>query len=168
MRRVLIIGPGGAGKSTLASRIGDALGLPVIHLDREYWQPGWVETPLPEWETRVATLTAAEAWVMDGNYGGTLPARIRASDTIVFLDLPRVTCVKHVIVRWLRYRGRTRPDMSADCPEQLTWEFLWWIWTYRARRRPGVMAQLDAVAREKRVIVLDSPRAVEALATSIR
>ncbi|MDQ6828891.1 MAG: DNA topology modulation protein [Gemmatimonadota bacterium] len=162
MQRVVVIGPGGSGKSTLAKRIGESLGLPVIHLDREYWRPGWVATPTAEWKERIAQLTARPAWVMDGNYGGTMEARLRAADTVVFLDLPRTTCLRRAVSRWLRYRGRSRPDMASDCPEKLTWEFIRWIWTYPRRRRPGVMAQLDAIAKEKRVVVLGSARAVAA------
>ncbi len=74
MRRVLIIGSGGAGKSVLAVRAGQALGLPVIHLDQENWRPGWVETPRDEWHARVDVLLAREYWIMDGNYGGTSAA----------------------------------------------------------------------------------------------
>ena len=72
MKRVLVIGSGGAGKSTFATRLGARLGLPVIHLDRVYWQPGWVETPKDEWLRKVEEMCAADAWVMDGNYSGTL------------------------------------------------------------------------------------------------
>ena len=54
MDRILILGCGGAGKSTLAGQLGEILDLPVIHLDQEYWQPGWVPTPDDEWLRRVA------------------------------------------------------------------------------------------------------------------
>jgi adenylate kinase family enzyme len=70
MRRVLVIGSGGAGKSTFSVALGKRLELPVIHLDAHFWRPGWVETPKPEWRERVAQLAARDAWVMDGNYGG--------------------------------------------------------------------------------------------------
>lgn len=166
--RMLIIGPGGAGKSTLARRVGARTGTPVIHLDARYWRAGWVETPPEEWTRDVATLTSREAWVMDGNYGGTLPMRVAASDTIVFLDMPRLRCIVRVARRALRYRGRSRPDMAEGCPERLTWEFVRWIWTYPARRRPGVLAQLrDATAAGKRVAILRSTREVDAFVAAL-
>jgi adenylate kinase family enzyme len=162
MRRVLVIGSGGAGKSTLARRLGDRLGLPVIHLDALYWNAGWVATPPGEWARAVADVTERDAWVMDGNYGGTLEVRLAACDTVVFLDLPRLVCLWRVVRRWVRYRGRARPDMAAGCEEQIDAEFLWWIWTYPDRRRPGILARLGALTGGQRVVVLRSRREIEA------
>ena len=89
MRRVLVIGSGGAGKSRFAVALGRRLGLPVIHLDAHFWHAGWVETPAAEWrERRWRSWSAGEAWVMDGNYGGTMAQRLATCDTVIFLDLP--------------------------------------------------------------------------------
>ena len=160
MRRVLVIGSGGAGKSTLARALGARLGLPVVHLDALYWHAGWVPTPAPAWRDTVAHLAAAEAWVMDGNYGGTLDVRLARCDTAIFLDLSRWRCLARVAWRALRYAGRTRPDMAPGCQEQLSWEFVRWIWTFPHRKRPAVLAQLAALPAGQRVAVLRSPREV--------
>jgi adenylate kinase family enzyme len=163
MRRVLVIGSGGAGKSTLARRLGAATGLPVVHLDALHWKPGWTPTPPDEWRRVVGEAAAGDRWIMDGNYGGTMDVRLAACDTVVFLDLPRVTCLRRAVGRALRHRGgRTRPDMAPDCPERLSLEFLRWIWEYPRTRRPGVLAKLDRAAREgKRVVILRSDAEVE-------
>ncbi|MGZ8457629.1 MAG: hypothetical protein ACXWZ4_13600, partial [Gemmatirosa sp.] len=110
----------------------------------------------------VEALVAGPAWVMDGNYGGTLDLRLAASDAVVFLDLPRVVCLTRVLGRALRYRGRSRPDMAPGCPERLSWEFVRWVWEYPTRRRPDVLRRLAALAPTTRVVVLRSPRAVDA------
>ena len=158
MHKVLVIGSGGAGKTTLARRIAERTGLPLIHLDALFWKPGWVETPNEEWDAIMVELCRRDAWVMDGNYGRTLPQRIAAADTIVFLDYPPILCVGRAIKRGLMHRGRTRPDMAPGCPEQLPdLTFLRWIWTYRERRRPGILRQLES-ARHARVIVLRNDR----------
>jgi adenylate kinase family enzyme len=78
MKRVLVIGCGGAGKSTFAARLGTKVGLPVVHLDALYWRPGWQKTPEAEWQEVVEGLVRREAWVMDGNYGGTMDLRVTA------------------------------------------------------------------------------------------
>lgn len=161
MRRVLVIGSGGAGKSTVARTLGTQLGLPVIHLDAHYWRPGWVPTPAAEWRERVAQLAAGDSWVMDGHYGGTMEQRLSACDTVVFLDLPWYVCLSRVLQRTARYRGRSRPDMTDGCPEHLTWDFAWWIITYPIRRRPGVLARLAALPDRTRVVRLRSTRDVE-------
>ncbi|MEJ7810760.1 MAG: DNA topology modulation protein [Gemmatimonadaceae bacterium] len=167
MRRVMIIGSGGAGKSTLAARMGARTGLPVVHLDAEHWKPGWVETPEAEWARVVDALVARDSWVIDGNYGGTLDQRFAAADTVIFLDMPRAACLWGVIKRRVRFRGRTRPDVGRGCPERLTWEFIRWIWTYRATRRPGILKRLESLAREKRVVRLTTRAEVEAFVTEL-
>lgn len=161
MRRILLIGSGGAGKSTLARTLAERTGLPLIHLDALFWRPGWVETPAAEWRGTVAGLLQREAWVMDGNFGGTLDLRLAACDTAIFLDLPPAVCLWRVMKRRLRYRGESRPDMTPGCPERLDLDFLLWIAFYRLRRRKAVLAKLAAAAADgKRAVVLDSDAAV--------
>src|SRR5215208_1590330 len=99
-RRVLVIGSGGAGKSTLAARIAERSGLPLVHLDALYWRAGWVEAPKDEWARIVERLIAEPAWVMDGNYSGTLERRVAVADLVVFLDLPRLVCLTRIVRRW--------------------------------------------------------------------
>ncbi len=157
MRRIMIIGCGGAGKSTLARHLGRMLDLPVIHLDREHWQAGWREPPRAWWAGRVRELVNRPTWIIDGNYGGTNDERLTAADTVIFLDFPRWLCLWRVVKRRIQYHRRTRPDMAAGCPEQLDWAFLRWIWTYRAHQRPDILRKLEAHRRHKRIIVLSNP-----------
>jgi adenylate kinase family enzyme len=167
MQRVLVIGSGGAGKSTFAAGLAERLGLPVIHLDALYWKPGWIEPSRMAWEKTVNGLLADERWVMDGNYGGTLEMRLAAADTVIFLDLPRTLCIRRVVLRRIRFRGRSRPDMTPGCPERLTWEFLRWIWRYPVERRPGIQDRLARLRTDQRAIVLRSPSDVEEFLRSL-
>ncbi len=93
MRKILVIGSGGAGKSTLSRQLGELLDIEVLHLDKFYWQAGWIEMPQPEWLKTVEELLGRDAWIMDGNYSGTLDIRIAACDTVIFLDMPRTLCL---------------------------------------------------------------------------
>jgi adenylate kinase family enzyme len=163
---MLVIGSGGSGKSMLAARIGTRTGLPVIHLDQLYWRSGWVPTPADEWAHRVQQLAAAPSWVMDGNYGGTLDLRLAACDMVVFLDVPRLRCLWRVLWRWMRHRGRSRPDMAVGCTERLDLEFVRWIWTYPQRRRPGVLAKIAAAG--KPLAILRTGADIDSFVASLR
>jgi adenylate kinase family enzyme len=161
VKRVLVIGTGGSGKSTVARRLAQRTALPLIHLDAHYWRPGWQPTPRDEWQAKVQQILRGQTWIIDGNYGGTLDLRLAACDTVIFLDLPRIVCLWRVLRRQLRYLGRTRPELSPGCPERLSWEFLTWIWTYPSRRRGDILKRLAGLDQRKRVVILRSSAEVE-------
>lgn len=168
MERVLILGCGGAGKSTLARRLGQLTGLPIIHLDAHFFSAGWVATPVEQWRTIVQELVAGERWIIDGNFASTLDLRLPRADTVVFIDLPRRVCLWRVLKRWITHRGRTRPDMAAGCNEQADLEFLKWIWSFRSRERPKTLQMIDrASAKGKQVHHLTSRAQVERFVSSL-
>ena len=161
MRKVLVIGPGGAGKSTLARRLGERLGIEVIHLDERYWRPGWVETPKDEWRRTVEELIGRDSWIMDGNYSGTLGLRFEACDTVVFLDMPRALCLWRMFKRLVTYRNGGRPDMAGGCRERFSPEFALWVWNYSRRTRPKVLKLLESDSHGQRIVRLQSQAEVE-------
>ena len=143
MRRVLVLGIPGAGKSTFSRALAARTGLPLIHLDKEFWQPGWVETPRPHWRVRMAELVAGEHWIMDGNYAGTLDLRLPRADTVVVFDFPRLVCLRRAVWRAATTYNRVRSDMAAGCPERFDLEFLRYIWTFNTKERPKKAAALE-------------------------
>lgn len=164
MERVAIIGNGGSGKSTLARRLGAVTGLPVVHLDVEFWRPGWVETPDEEWIPRVRELVKGDRWIMDGNFGSTRALRIAAADTVVFLDLPTHVCVWRVIHRALgEYPAGSprRPDMAEGCEEKFDPGFIQWVYHFREQSRPRLLAELAAAGPGKEIVHLTSSRAAD-------
>jgi adenylate kinase family enzyme len=169
MRRVMVVGSGGAGKSTFARALGERTGLPVLHLDRLFWRAGWVETPRPAFEEVVRSTIATDAWILDGNYSHTMELRLERADTCVFLDVPRLTCLGRALRRNWTYRGRCRPDITEGCPEKIDAEFVAWIWTYPARVRPKVLEKLAVFERRGgRAVVLRSDDEVEAFLEAVR
>ncbi|HKP82989.1 MAG TPA: DNA topology modulation protein [Pyrinomonadaceae bacterium] len=160
MRKVLVIGPGGAGKSTFARQLGEALDIKVNHLDSAYWRSGWSKPSEDEWVQTVTKLVSGDAWILDGNFGGTLELRLKHCDTIVFLDMSRLLCLGRVFKRRLLYRNRSRPDMAEGCNEKLDLEFILWIWNYSRRSRPKVIKLLREQGNGKQVVWLRSNREV--------
>jgi len=157
-RRILVIGCSGAGKSTLARAIADRYRLPLIHLDRCYWRPGWAAPSEAEWSAEVERLIAEPAWVMDGNFSSTMARRAERADAIVFLDVPRWLCLVRVLRRAVLGYGRTRGDVAPGCPERFDWAFLMWIWNYPKRSRPNTLALLRDFPGA--IVILDHPGAV--------
>ena len=138
MRRVLVLGCPGAGKSTLARSLGEALSLPVVHLDKLWWKSGWINRTEGEFDALLDTVLLGEEWVIDGNYLRTLPRRLERCDAVVLLDYPRQVCLFRALRRILSWRGRTRP-------------FVRWIWEFHRTQRPQVLELLDGWTGEKHV-----------------
>ncbi len=89
MNRIMVIGSGGAGKSTLSRQLGEILSIDVIHLDQFYWKSGWVGTEMAEFREETEKIIRNTSWVIDGNYSPTLSSRLTYADTVIYLDFPR-------------------------------------------------------------------------------
>jgi adenylate kinase family enzyme len=145
MKRVIVVGPGAAGKSTLAAHLGEITGLPVIELDKLFWRPGLAATPREEWSAIQRRLAARDSWIMDGDLGpyDVLDVRLRAADTIVFLDFSPARCAWRSI-----RRSRERAD------------FWRWVLAYRRRSRPLLLQAIAEHAAGADIHVLPAPQAV--------
>jgi len=145
MRRVVIIGRGASGKSTLARRLGDITGLPVTEVDKIFWQPGLIATPREQWVVMQEKLVAGDRWIMDGDLGpyDAVEVRLRSADTIIFLDFSLVRCAWRAI-----RRSRERAD------------FWRWLLAYRYQSRPILMAAIAKYAPNAVLHVFRSPKAL--------
>ncbi|MCM3662969.1 DNA topology modulation protein [Mesobacillus subterraneus] len=152
MKKVIIIGSGGAGKSTLARKLGEVIGIKVHHLDALYWKPGWKMTGKDEWEEIVLKIIKEETWIIDGNFGGTMDIRAQAADTVIFLDYSTTRCLYGIIKRRIMYHGRTRPDMNEGCPEKLDWQFIKWVAEYKRKKAPAIIEKLEQYRLEGKEI----------------
>lgn len=156
------MGAGGAGKTHLARALGQALDLPVVHLDAHYSGPGWQPLRADLWAELQRRLVAADRWVMDGNYAATLPVRLERADTVVFLDLPPLHCLWQVVRRWALGRLHPAPDLPAGLRPKLDRRFLTYVLTFRRRRRPALLAEFARWDRDRdlNIVTLPSHRAV--------
>lgn len=157
--RVLVIGCSGSGKSTLALRLAGRLALPYVSMDREiFWLPGWQTRPRAEALARLQGIVAQERWIIDGTSPDTLPLRLPHTHLVLWLRPPRLMSLYGVISRWLRYRGRSRPEMADDCPEKIDREFLAYVWNFEKTESPEIEENLAAFGPEVPVCVLKSRR----------
>jgi adenylate kinase family enzyme len=146
MKRVVILGRGASGKSTLARRLGEITRLPVIELDRVFWRPGLVATPRNQWVVMQQKLVTEDGWVMDGDLGpyDVVEVRLRAADTIIFLDFSLVRCA---------WRALRRSRERAD--------FWRWLIAYRRQSRPVLMQAITNHAPSAKFKMLPDPAALK-------
>ena len=166
MERIMIIGCGGAGKSTLARQLGEKTGLPVVHLDKLFWHPGWVESSKEEIDRKIMEVLEKPRWIMDGNYNRTLPMRLEKCDTVIYLDFNRFACLLGVAKRVLTTYGTVRPDMAEGCPERFDLDFLKWVWKFNEDKREKYYRLLNE-SEGVETIVLKNRRAVKMFLTQI-
>ncbi|MFE3839449.1 AAA family ATPase [Pseudogemmobacter sonorensis] len=163
MRRIMIIGQPGSGKSTLARELGRITGLPVVHIDRIHWQPGWVERSRPEKTRLCLEVEAGEAWIFEGGHSATWKNRIQRADLLVWLDLPLGLRFRRVLWRLVRSYGRSRPDLPEGCPERLGREtFAFWAWIWNTHHSARAAMERLAVSEHAagKLVHLRRPREV--------
>ncbi len=152
-----MVGNGGSGKSTLAQGLSLRLKLPLVHLDRIFWQPGWKSINPENFDECLLEAINGESWIIDGNYTRTLEPRLSRSQAVIFLDMPRAVCLAGVLTRYFRFRGRGRPDMSPGCPEKVDGEFLRWIWNFNRNHRAAYLERFGSL--DQPVVILRSRKA---------
>ena len=152
MKRVLILGPGAAGKSTLATKLGEITGLPVVELDQLFWQPDLRATSRERWRTIQRELVEQENWILDGDLGpyDAVEIRLQAADTVILLDFSLTRCAWRAI-----RRSRERLD------------FWLWLFGYRRQSRPFLRKAIDQHASKAAVHLLRNPKEVDELLADI-
>lgn len=158
MERIMIIGCGGAGKSTLARQLGKITGFPVVHLDQIFWSPGnWNHLEIEEFDARLTAEMEKEKWILDGNYNRTMTLRLHRCDTVIYLDYNRFVCLgswlKRVITNW----GRARSDMAPGCKEWFDPGFAKWLWTFNGKYRKKYHVMLERL-EDKQVYIFRNRR----------
>ncbi|HEX8580076.1 MAG TPA: topology modulation protein [Allosphingosinicella sp.] len=142
MHRIMIIGQPGSGKSTLARTLGDLTGLPVIHIDKIHWRPGWVERSKAEKTRLCREVEQQSRWIFEGGHSATWASRVARADMLIVLDRPVGLRLWRVVHRAFTGLGKTRPDMAEGCPERLRSlpEFIRYIWMTRHLNRRKMYA----------------------------
>jgi adenylate kinase family enzyme len=144
MKRILIIGSNGAGKSTFSYRLAERTKLPLIHIDRLYWRNHWEVTPKQEFEELVAAQAQKPAWIIEGNNIGSLEQRLKYADTVFWFEFPSALCLWNVLKRQLRYWGKVRPDLPDQCVSKLHLRFLRDVWRFNKKNHARIAEKLEA------------------------
>ena len=168
MRRVLVIGSPGAGKSTLSARLATKLGVPVHYLDRHHWLPGWKYRDTASAREIVRALADTPEWVMDGNFAETFDLRMPRADSLVWLDYPRTTCIRRILMRSIADYRKAKPDLPEGCPEGFDLGVLRFAWRFPADGRPQILAGIERFGAHLRITRIESDRAAEDFLATVK
>ena len=141
-KKILIIGNGGVGKSTLASTMGKYFSLPVVHLDKIWWLPNWKTRSTEQFDALLCEELKKFSWIIEGNYKRTFSERLKYADFCIFLDYSTRLCLKSARKRANFYKGKTRPDMTEGCTERIDPEFENWIIQFKKEVKPKMLDEL--------------------------
>ena len=160
VKRVAILGPGGAGKSRLAVELGAAIETKVIYLDRLFWKPGWVPRPKEEWDAMQRRERAGDSWIVEGLTEGAMDPWLDEADTVLFLDTPPLICIWRVTRR--RLNAEAGVGMPLGCePAPFYRAFLKFVrrlLQFQRTTRPAIQADLARRANSQRIVVLRNER----------
>lgn len=157
VNRIAIIGCGGSGKSHLARSLGSQLGIKPVYLDALYYDQDWKPLDQETFADLQRILVAEAHWIIDGNYASTLPIRLQAADTVIFLDLPSWACLWGILQRRLRHGAGQHQAIGVY--DRITWNFVRYILGYRSQMAPRVRKLIADHAGDAQVFVLRSRRA---------
>ena len=151
--KIVITGFSGSGKSTLAKRLGNHYNIPVLHMDSLHYKQNWEERDKDEFESLTQEfINGNDSWIIDGNYRNTAKNRIDMADTLIFLDYNRFTCLKGVLSRYNRYKGKCRPDIAEGCQEKIDKDFFIWV-IYEGRKKERRQRLLNQAKNHKNGLI---------------
>ena len=159
MKKVIVIGCPGSGKSTFSRALSGKLGLPLYHLDMMYWNADKTTVEKRIFLERLSLVLEKDEWIIDGNYGSTMEQRIAVCDTVIFLDYPCDVCLSGIGER----RGKPRSDMPWIESGKEDAEFIEFIKGFNEQQRPKVLGLLNKYSNKNVLIFTSRKQADEYL-----
>ena len=156
MKKVIVIGCPGSGKSTVSRALHNKTGIPLYHLDMMYWNADKSTVEKSIFLERLSAVLEKNEWIIDGNYGSTMELRMAACDTVIFLDYPLDICLDGIRER----RGKPRSDMPWIETEEDA-EFIEFIKSYNEQQKPKVLELLEKYG-DKNIVIFKSGEEADA------
>lgn len=159
MKKVIVIGGNGSGKSYFSVLLAQKLSLPLVHLDKIFHTDNWQNIPRDVFDKILLSELEKSEWIIDGNYNRTIPLRFEYCDTVFYFDFSTFDCMKGVISRTFKYYGKTRPDMADNCNEKFSPSFYFNVITFNKKHRKDYH-RLLAGCNDKSVVIFKNRKQV--------
>ena len=156
MKKIIVIGCPGSGKSTVSRALHKNTGIPLYHLDMMYWNADKTTVEKCVFLERLSAVLEKDEWIIDGNYASTMDRRMAACDTVIFLDYSIEVCLDGIKER----RGKPRGDMPWIETEEDE-EFIEFVKGYNEQQRPRVLELLERYS-DKSIIIFESREEADA------
>ena len=147
-KKIIVVGNDGSGKTYFSLKLGEILGLPVYHLDKEFFHKGWSVTPREEWLEKHRRLLEQDEWIIDGYYPANLKERFLCADAVIYLDVPNLLCYRHLLKRNKEHTYVNRTDLPENCPEYLRAEQFRAIRQFNSTERNRVYSYMKRYPRQ--------------------
>jgi adenylate kinase family enzyme len=158
IKKVLIIGSPGSGKSTFAIKLSEITNLPLYHLDyfRHDKNSTYKNNPV-QWTRFLNKICSNDSWIIDGNYTNSLELRIKRADTIIFFDYPKRISLHRVFKRRVNFIYKKRSDMPDLWNEKLKLKFIKFVWNFNKIQRPTIYRILDQYKHDRNLLIFKRP-----------
>ena len=164
MKKVIVIGCPGSGKSVFSRKLHDMTRLPLYHLDMIYWRKDKTSITRGQLIEQLMKIVVTDEWILDGNFRSTMELRMSYCDTVVFLDYPTEVCYEGIMDR----RGKARPDLPWIEPaDEIDEEFVNAVKRYNTVDRPAVLEMINRFP-DREVYIFKSRAEADAFFDSLR
>lgn len=154
-KKILILGNGASGKTTLAKKISSRLNMPILHLDSIYWDKNWEHSNQLLFLNSVNNFMKQEKWILEGTPMLGIKERILSADTIIFLDFSKLNCLKNALYRsLLNILKKEKPDDHGGCPAlKINFKTLKWIWKFNNEKRAIILNEIKLSGAKNKIII---------------
>ncbi len=164
MKKIMVIGCPGSGKSTFSRALHKITNIPLFHLDMMYWNSDRTTVEKAVFHKRLSDVIQQNEWIIDGNYGSTIELRLQACDTVIFLDYPLEICLDGIRERC----GKARSDMSwIENEDEEDAEFIEFIKSYNTQSRPQIMDLLKLYS-DKNIFIFTNRTEADEFLTNLQ